>query len=242
MYVRWWPSGPWGRQLATLAMISRLLQLTRLTYGRTDEAVLTATERLPDVDFVVDMNDLGHAVGAPIVGLDRRPEDVELFLQPDFGFSTWPEPGINSFIEVRDNIVRVEQGLAWAQKTPKLFFRGAAWVNGLRHELIEIVRASLTTTRLIAAQGEDHEEWSQVSNLDWEHGKDQMLAACRVLFLDSENDSVPMADHCKWRYLAHVEGVAYSGRLKSLRVISRMPLTSEQVLDSVPVYHCDASA
>jgi hypothetical protein len=97
--------------------------------------------------MVLSLTDLGQAVGAPLVSICRRPEHEELWLQPDFGFGTWPETKVNSFIEVQDAAKRVEQSQTWQDKIPRLLWRGAAWVNReYRPELIRIV--SLATEGL----------------------------------------------------------------------------------------------
>ena len=126
-----------------------------------NEAVITSPERLPDVEFVFSNNDLGQARGAPLICLDRRPENEELWLQPDFGFGSWPETKVNSFIEVRDQAALVDDSLTWADKTPRLFFRGAVWVNyEYRPDLVRI--------------SNEHPEWGDCTDLDWKSGKERV--------------------------------------------------------------------
>ena len=56
---------------------------------------------------------------------------------PDFGFNSWPEPGVGSFLEVQDKTLLYESQIRWKDKIPKLFWRGAFMVS-LRKELYEI--------------------------------------------------------------------------------------------------------
>lgn len=62
----------------------------------------------------------------------------------DFGFFSWPEPGVGAYTEVRDKTLAFEQDMGlevngsdvlasnWADKTPKLFWRGVPMVE-VRH-------------------------------------------------------------------------------------------------------------
>lgn len=60
-----------------------------------------------------------------------------IFPSIDYGFFSWPEPAVNSFLEVQDNTLLYEADLTWSQKIPKLFWRGATMVP-IRVELMEI--------------------------------------------------------------------------------------------------------
>ena len=51
----------------------------------------------------------------------------------------WPEPGVGSFLEVQDKTLLYETNLAWKDKIPQLFWRGALMVD-LRKEFWEIAR------------------------------------------------------------------------------------------------------
>lgn len=89
MYIRHRDAGPGGRELAALGLISmsNLSLLCLPADRRTDEALISATEPLPNADFVIDTTDLGHGnVDAPLLALCRKPEAKQLFVMPDFGF------------------------------------------------------------------------------------------------------------------------------------------------------------
>lgn len=55
----------------------------------------------------------------------------------DYGFFSWPEPGVGSFLEVQDKTLDYESTLTWAEKIPKLFWRGALMID-LRKEFVDI--------------------------------------------------------------------------------------------------------
>jgi hypothetical protein len=57
----------------------------------------------------------------------------------DYGFWSWPEPGVGSFLEVQDKTKLYEAALSWKQKIPKLFWRGAMMVD-IRKELWEVAK------------------------------------------------------------------------------------------------------
>ena len=63
-------------------------------------------------------------------------------LTKDFGFFSWPEPGVGAYSEVRAKSLAYEQGLglvhgeenevlvdSWQAKTPKLMWRGVPMVE-----------------------------------------------------------------------------------------------------------------
>lgn len=102
------------------------------------------------------------------------------------GFWSWPEPGVGSFLEVADKTKLYESALDWSQKIPKLFWRGALMVE-IRKTLVLLAKKY---------------RWGAVSDIDWTDKGD----VSRRLLTPEE--------HCQYKYLAHVEGWAYSGRLK----------------------------
>lgn len=62
-------------------------------------------------------------------------------LTADFGFYSWPEPGVGAYTEVRDQTEKVEESLgllhngsqlvssSWQHKIPKLLWRGVPMVE-----------------------------------------------------------------------------------------------------------------
>ncbi|KAM0755468.1 hypothetical protein T439DRAFT_282816 [Meredithblackwellia eburnea MCA 4105] len=161
---------------------------TRATLAAINEALVTALEPLPDIEFVIQSGDNGVVAGAPWA-LGRKADEKAITLIPDYGFFSWPEPGVGSFVEVQDKTLLYETNLTWAEKTPKLFWKGALMVN-IRKEIVEIAKKY---------------DWGAVSGIDWGN-RDQVLS-----------ELLTPEQHCQYKYLAHVEGWAYSGRLKYLQ-------------------------
>ncbi|ODN77289.1 hypothetical protein L198_08024 [Cryptococcus wingfieldii CBS 7118] len=170
--------------------------------------ILTSPEPLPDVEFVVQTSDAG-AGKSPIFALCRTASQKALWLMPDFGFFSWPEPGVGSYSEVRAKTLAYEQSLGlevdsgmevikgdWENKTDKLFWRGSPMVE-VRHDLLR------------AAQ---NQPWSDVKELNW-----GAINGDEKERLKNNGDIKSPAEHCQYRFLAHVEGWAYSGRLKYLQ-------------------------
>ena len=74
------------------------------TFAAIHEALLTSPEPMPNVEFTFQIQDAGDSYDdvVPTFVLDRTAKQPELWLMPDFGFWSWPEPKVVSFIEVRD--------------------------------------------------------------------------------------------------------------------------------------------
>ncbi|KAK4057692.1 hypothetical protein OIO90_001340 [Microbotryomycetes sp. JL221] len=160
---------------------------TKATLASINEALITSREPIPDIEFVVMTGDTGLVAGAPWV-LGRKEEEEALTLMPDYGFFSWPEPAVNSFLEVQDNCLEYESHQRWKDKIPKLFWRGAMMVD-IRKELYDVAKKF---------------KWGAVADIDW-GDKDALMQT----LLTPEQ-------HCMYKYLGHVEGWAYSGRLKYL--------------------------
>ncbi|BGP12491.1 hypothetical protein JCM10213_005473 [Rhodosporidiobolus nylandii] len=174
LYVKSYSSSQQGlRTKAALALIN--------------EALTTSPEPVPDIEFVVQTGDNGLPAGAPWA-LGRKESQEQLTLMPDYGFWSWPEPGVNSMLEVSDKCRLYESKLRWKDKVNKLFWRGAFMVD-IRKELWEV--ASKFT-------------WGAVYDLDWQ---DREMVDQKLLTPE---------EHCQYKFLGHVEGFAYSGRLKYL--------------------------
>lgn len=90
---------------------------------------MSSSEPVPNIEFVIHTGDTGKGgIGAPWV-LGRREQEHDLTLMPDYGFYSWPEPGVGTFEEVQDKCQQFESKLSWKDKIPKLFWRGALMVN-----------------------------------------------------------------------------------------------------------------
>eukprot|EP00936_MAST-01D_sp_MAST-1D-sp1_P002364 g2364.t1 len=164
---------------------------------------------LPNVEFVL------HTDDKPPAGCDHLPlfvmakrdalpwteggaESLHI-LYPDHTFGGWPEAETPQWAECLESLPSrsAQKDVEWAARDPRLFFRGAA-TNPLRRQLAQLA------TRPNGAPLLD------IMCTDW--SKDRgggKWAVDRSLF-------VPIADHCKWRYLAHLPGHSYAARLKYL--------------------------
>ncbi|KAA1132491.1 hypothetical protein PGTUg99_004623 [Puccinia graminis f. sp. tritici] len=103
------------------------------------EAVITSPELLPDVEFVIKTSDApqGGDDEHPLWVLDRTKSQEEVWLMPDYGFYSWPEPKVGGMVEVRDKTAEREASLSWDSKISKAFWRGAILVK-LREQLLEV--------------------------------------------------------------------------------------------------------
>ncbi|KAH8088263.1 glycosyl transferase family 90-domain-containing protein [Filobasidium floriforme] len=196
LYVRRWRGGINTRAQASLAAIH--------------DMVISSTEPLPDVEFVIQSGDNGDG-DEPVFALSRKPEQESLWLMPDFGFYSWPEPlgsDASAYTEIRQAALDREWGLAgkagedslrsvnvtgnqppsWGAKIPKLLWRGVPMVD-VRQQLLRASR---------------DQPWSDVGEIDWGKVK--------------ETGFLSPAEHCDYRFLAQVEGWGYSGRLKYLQM------------------------
>ncbi|KAI9367586.1 glycosyl transferase family 90-domain-containing protein [Aspergillus egyptiacus] len=142
---------------------------------------------LPTIEFIFSIEDRVddvHAVGHPIWVLSRKASEESVFLMPDFGYWSWTKGDIGPYGQVTDRVMVTESQLNFSDKEPKLVWRG-------KLSFAPKLRHAL----LDAARGKP---WSDVKELDW--GK-------RANFLTME-------DHCRYMFIGHVEGRAYSASLK----------------------------
>ena len=119
----------------------------------------------------------------PLWVVARKANERSFWLIPDFGYWAWDNVihdftnEIGPYDEVVEKAVDLEKGLSFAQKKPKLVWRGKlSFAPKLRRVLVE--------------QSRGH-EWSDVKELNWE---------VRQNFLKLE-------DHCQYQFIAYVEGI-----------------------------------
>ena len=163
-------------------------------------AIITSPERLPDIEFLFNTADSApdHKY-TPVFGLSRRSEE-RAFLISDFGYWAWPEPLVNGFTAFEIQVEKVEAELTWDKKKDQLFWRGNVRMHPERERLVSIAEKYNDT-------------WGNVRNLDWgDIGK---------------NDRYDMAEHCRFKFLAHIEGATYSARLKYLQYCNSVIVTHE---------------
>ena len=164
-------------------------------------AIITSPERLPDIEFLFNTADSAPSeTHSPVFGLSRGLEE-RAFLIPDFGYWAWPEPLVNGFTAFEDQVDKVEKEVPWEKKKNQLFWRGNARMNPERENLISI-------------SDQNNETWGNVRDIDWGNLK--------------EGDRYDMADHCRFKFVAHIEGARYSARLKYLQHCNSVIVTHEQ--------------
>ena len=96
----------------------------------------------------------------------------------------------------------------WDTKVPKLMWRGVPMVAVRQVRLIlTLLPSNLTIQELM--RGSENQPWADVQSLDW--GKVNEDEEGRKAH---NGDLKTPAEHCAYQFLAHVEGWAYSGRLK----------------------------
>lgn len=105
-----------------------------------DEAIKTSPDRFPDVEFVFRCAPHAFTLSRPALvaltfifsasatdnldsgphfGLTKRDSD-RMFLLPDFGFWSWPEPRVLGWRDARRKAIEFERGLNWTAKEDKL--------------------------------------------------------------------------------------------------------------------------
>jgi hypothetical protein len=103
--------------------------------------------------------------------------------------------------------------MEFEEKEKKLIWRGAAGPNSLREKLRDVTHGK---------------PWADIEFLDWqdkENIKDSLL---------------PMEEHCKYQFIAHVEGKSYSGRGKYLHNCHSVVIAHK--LDWIEAHHGALSA
>lgn len=115
-------------------------------------AVMTSRERLPNVEFCVNLVDWGSKGK---FGLDRSPNLEDVWLMPDYGWFAWPEH-VGSYKDYRRRAAKVEQDVGWSGKSNKLFWRGSMKVG--------------TADRESMKQMSDGHDWSDVKEVIWANG------------------------------------------------------------------------
>ncbi|KAK2740937.1 hypothetical protein FQN57_005941 [Myotisia sp. PD_48] len=147
------------------------------------------SEKPWNFDFVFSVEDRVQDVGGrnhPIWVLGRKASEEAVWLIPDFGFWAWENlsNSLGPYSEVVERINTNELGLGWDSKTPKLVWRG-------KLSFAPKLRRGL----LDAAR---NKPWGDVKELIWSR-KDNFIS---------------MEDHCKYMFIAHVEGRSFSSSLK----------------------------
>lgn len=152
------------RALATLYSIHR--------------AISTDTKAIPNIEFIISVDDMVDTPSQPVWALTRRPHDHNLWLIPDFGFWSWDIEDIGAIDDIAEQIIRDESAMSLDTKIQKLVWRGTT-------KMLPKLRRAL----LDASSGKS---WSDVAALTPGAPPDNYLSA---------------AEQCRYMFLAHAEGI-----------------------------------
>ncbi|KAI1982024.1 hypothetical protein LOZ51_000842 [Ophidiomyces ophidiicola] len=150
---------------------------------------LAAGHATPNIEFIFSVEDKVEDIagpGHPLWVLARKATEESVWLMPDFGFWAWDNlsNSIGPYNQVVRNAKRLEENLPWSLKIKKVVWRGKLSFAP------KLRRALLQIAR--------DQPWGDVKELVWSR-KDNFIG---------------MEDHCKYQFIAHVEGRAFSSSLK----------------------------
>ncbi|OAX79888.1 hypothetical protein ACJ72_05791 [Emergomyces africanus] len=155
---------------------------------------------LPNIEFIFTTEDF-HDEPHPVWVYSKREKDNWAWLMPDFGYWSWPEIKAGQYRSVRQRIAAIDEGavingkvqppLKFQDKKKQLLWRGnIATAPELRQKLVDVTNGKT---------------WASVRSLNWADEKSM------------REDYIPIEEHCKYMFLAHVEGRSYSGRGKYIQ-------------------------
>ncbi|KAA8642958.1 uncharacterized protein ATNIH1004_009720 [Aspergillus tanneri] len=141
----------------------------------------------PNIEFVFSVEDKVEDVTDPVNPvwvLARSATEEAVWLMPDFGYWAWYN--LQNSIGPYDQVVeRVKRtDVTWAEKKQQLVWRGKPSFAP------KLRRALMEATR--------DQPWGDVKQVDW-HDRTNVMH---------------MEDHCRYMFIAHVEGRSYSASLK----------------------------
>lgn len=167
---------PYARGMASLHAINRAL------VGYPDRV------SLPNCEFVIDIGDGQNPFDGPAWFYTKRSEKAyeSIWLIPDYGFYSWPEPKVGSYNEVRKKIALLEEDLRFEDKEPKLVWRGAPMIP-LRQEFLALT---------------DNVAWADTLAINWDD-KDSLKYSLMTI-----------PEHCRYQFVAHLDGWSMSGQGK----------------------------
>ena len=169
--------------------------------------------QLPNCEFIISVGDQ-PALGPPVWAYTKKdtPDYYNTWLMPDFGFFSWPEPKVGAYTKVRRAMKKLEADVPFEEKVPRLVWRGAALVDD-RVRLLE--------------QSKD-KDWADVRSINWGDPK------------DLEEHRLTLSEHCRYMFIAHVSGHAWSGQGKYIRnchsIVVSHTLEWREIYDSALVY------
>ncbi|CZR61919.1 related to DUF821 domain protein [Phialocephala subalpina] len=179
----------YDQQLYVISAGNAVNSRTFATLLAMHRAIVTSPEPLPNIEFIFVADDL--APGDALWAYSRQEEDEKVWLMPDFGYWSWPEPKIGAYNEVQMKATARDEAVPWKKKKNKLVWRGASLKAEVRAQLVNESRGY---------------EWEDVKIFVWQDEVD-----------GKSSDALTMDQHCEYKYVAHTEGVSYSSRLQNLQ-------------------------
>ncbi|KAF2011627.1 hypothetical protein BU24DRAFT_353936 [Aaosphaeria arxii CBS 175.79] len=173
------------RILGTLAQIDRAIA----TSPYSDPAI-------PNIEFSMSLDDLPlrSTRKGSFLGYTRQDHAnyTDIWLMPNYAYWSWNYTHAPSWNSIRKEINDVEQGRTWADKDPRVVWRGKIKMAKLREELVSV------------SAGKD---WSDIKPVVINNPKDK-----------NTKDVMNLRDFCGYKYTVQTEGTSYSGRLKYLQL------------------------
>jgi len=172
-------------------------------------ALVTSPSPLPNTIFSLNFLDQPfgtawtYSRAADPAFVSKSP-DARNFLMPHFSFWAWTLPFIGSMDRAARAIADLEAELPFAHKIAKAVWRGTSWFNSVQSP-------RLRQNLLRAAKGKP---WADVEALRWTGSNSR----------EAEN-ALAIEDFCRYKYVLHTEGIAYSGRFQFLQMCASVVVT-----------------
>lgn len=128
---------------------------------------------------------------------------------PHFSFWAWNLPFVGSMGRAARAITALERDYEgrWGDKIARAVWRGTTWFNSVQSP-------RLRQNLVAAARGK---AWADVEALDW-NGRSKGGGA-------NASNVLPIDEFCRYKYVVHTEGIAYSGRFQFLQMCKSVVLT-----------------
>ncbi|KAK0644490.1 glycosyl transferase family 90-domain-containing protein [Cercophora newfieldiana] len=183
-------------------------------------ALLTSPSPLPDTIFTLNTKDepfgtaLQYSRAADPSMASKDPSTRSLLI-PHFAFWSWPLPFITSMRHATTSITALEASYSnqWHSKIPRAVWRGTSWYNSAHSPRLR--QNLLAATR--------NQPWADVQTLNWTSrgsGPDGATAHGKTA-----TNALDVSEFCRYKYIIHTEGVAYSGRFPFLQMCKSVVLT-----------------
>ncbi|KAK4159335.1 lactation elevated protein 1 [Cladorrhinum sp. PSN259] len=183
-------------------------------------AILTSPSPIPDTVFNLNFQDQPFGIAwaysrsATAPFLKQTKKISRSFLMPHFSFWAWDLPFIGSMSRAASAITSLESSYthSWHSKIPKAAWRGTSWYNSAHSPRLR--------QNLLAAARD--QEWADVQKLEWTASSSSHDPNTKQ---QNATNALPIEEFCRYKYVIHTEGVAYSGRFQFLQMCRSVVLT-----------------